>query len=153
MLLRKTNDQRRSWRVFLGQPDPPQLLADDELVYDEPGRCGGVDSHCHHFCLIKRHGRYSLLVRNGSGDKRIGVGRQWIEALAALDSNGRYWIFQTFYHSLDDAVVCARNSEKGKWAMAAANKRIKTRKHPRGSVKVWIVSEAIIPNTRNYTLC
>lgn len=29
--------------------DPPLLNDDDQLLRDEPGRCGGLDSHSHHY--------------------------------------------------------------------------------------------------------
>ena len=36
--------------------DPPMLEDGDVLLFDEPGRCGGMDSHCHHYRLVKSHG-------------------------------------------------------------------------------------------------
>jgi hypothetical protein len=139
------------------QPNPPALEEGDELIYDEPGRCGGIDSHCHHFRVVKQRNWVYLLVRHGGGDERIRMGgcneEPVLAAMARLDSNARYWLLQMIYSTVREATTYARNAEKGRWAMAAANKRIKTRKHPRGSVKVWIVPEATVPNTNSYTLC
>jgi hypothetical protein len=47
------------------------LSEGDELIYDLPGRCGGMDSHCHHLRLVKaQFGGYALLMRHGGGDER-----------------------------------------------------------------------------------
>jgi len=125
--------------------DPPELEDGDELLYDEPGRCGGLDSHCHHVRLVKRGGRnYSLLVRNGSGDHRIDLGCVFTVAvksgsLDAMDSNARYWFLLSIYNAARDATEVGRGEEQTKWLMAAIEKRIRTRKM-RGynQVKVWI---------------
>ena len=29
--------------------NPPALDEYETLLYDEPGRCGGLDAHCHHY--------------------------------------------------------------------------------------------------------
>jgi hypothetical protein len=31
----------------------PSLNDNDQLLRDEPGRCGGLDSHSHHYRLVK----------------------------------------------------------------------------------------------------
>jgi hypothetical protein len=123
--------------------NPPALADGEELIHDEPGRCGhGTDSHSHHFRLVKaRYGGYSLLVRHGSGDQRVGLGyRRAIPDLAAtLDSDARYWLFQALWHTVQDAEVAARAACTAMWRQAAADRRIKTRRLPaRGTVKVWI---------------
>lgn len=127
------------------QPCPPPLNDDDTLIYDEPGRCGGIDAHSHHFCLV--NGRYgpAILVRHGGGDERIGLGvtaKQFIPSLAAMDSNARYWWMHSLYSQDRDASDRARQIERGLWRQAAAEKRIKTRKVRMGAnynnVKVWI---------------
>lgn len=137
-------DPGYSWdgkSFFVRTPDPPELADDEELLYDEPGRCGGIDSHCHHFRLVKKHGRFNLLVRNGGGDRRISLGSRQpgMQALSKLDSNDRYWLLQMLYHSIQDSARSATESESAKWRRAAAEKRIKTRKvRGKDSVKVWI---------------
>ncbi len=57
------------------QPEPPPLQEGDTLLYDEPGRCGGIDHHSHHFRLVRRqYGGHVVLVRHGGGDERFGIG-------------------------------------------------------------------------------
>ena len=56
------------------EPNPPALEEGDTLLWDEPGRCGGIDAHSHHFRLVKRQwGGLSLLVRHGGGDARLSL--------------------------------------------------------------------------------
>jgi len=136
------------------QPSPPELAEGDQLLFDEPGRCGGrnpdakpgemgaggLDCHSHHYRLV-RHCGLALLVRHGGGDKRIRLSSTWAfeQALNSLDSNDRYWVFNALYHAQNDAASHARETERMDWKTAAAEKRIKTRKYPaRGVVKVWI---------------
>lgn len=48
--------------------DPPKIEEGETIIFDEPGRCGGIDSHCHHYQLVKSNcGTISLLVRHGAG--------------------------------------------------------------------------------------
>src|SRR5688572_9405566 len=72
--------------------DPPALADGDVLVYDGPGRCGGLDCHSHHFRLVMDSGRAFLLVQHGGGDERIQLGSVHRTAMAhglwdALDEN------------------------------------------------------------------
>ena len=55
------------------QPMPPDLADRDELIWDEPGRCGGIDAHSYHFHLIKRYSSHVLLVRHGGGQESVGL--------------------------------------------------------------------------------
>jgi hypothetical protein len=124
------------------QPAPPALAEGDELLCDEPGRCGGIDAHSHHFRLAKgRHG-LAILVRHGGGDERIGLGsaaRFGLRALDTPDSDARYWLLHAFYSVDHAAREAASASRDAIWREAAATKRIKTRKlHGRDLVKVWI---------------
>lgn len=124
------------------QPCPPDLLPGDELLYDEPGRCGGIDAHSHHFRLVKCYGSYDILVRHGGGDERFSLGvtgRLLVPSLTTLDSNARYWLMHTLYSVHQNAQRATRDTTTALWCTAAAEKRIKTRKMPsRGTVKVWI---------------
>jgi hypothetical protein len=123
-------------------PAPPALRDGDEVLYDEPGRCGGLDCHAHHFQLVKTYGGHDVLVRHGGGDVRFSlgvVGRLLVPSFASLDSNGRYWLMHTLYSTREDAVRSAEDVVASRWRVAAANKRIKTRKvRGTGRVKVWI---------------
>lgn len=122
--------------------NPPDVGEAEKIIYDEPGRCGGLDSHSHHYRLVKSGASLSLLVRHGGGDERIpylSCEKTLLAPLAALDSNGRYWILNALFHAQRNAASRAKEDEAARWRKAAANKQIKTRKN-RGSdsVKVWI---------------
>lgn len=123
------------------QPNPPALLDGDVLLFDEPGRCGGLDSHSHHFRLVKNSSSRYLLTRHGGGDDRIRLfpHRDLTKFLEAMDSNTRYWMLATIHSAHHDGAHDARETEASRWKEAAAEKRIKTRKMAsRGVVKVWI---------------
>lgn len=130
------------------QPNPPDLQDGDVLLFDEPGRCGGLDSHSHHFRVVKYGcGSVALLVRHGGGDERIRLypHRDLPKFLEAMDSNTRYWMLATIHSAHRDGASDATMTERTRWQTAAAEKRIKTRKHTsRGyrSVKVWIENAA-----------
>lgn len=119
----------------------PALGEHDTLVYDEPGRCGGLDAHCHHYRIVRQFGLLYLLVRHGGGDERMKLhNTKSVDAtLASLDSDARYWLLHTIYYAHHDGAQDAREKTNQRWRQAAAEKRIKTRKQ-RGSesVKVWI---------------
>lgn len=118
--------------------NPPDLGETDKLLYDEPGRCGGIDSHSHHFRLVRSGSYRCLLVRHGGGDERMALGCASGQInLDALDSDGRYWLFHTLYAARRDAAEWARETTTAHWRKAAAEKRIRTRK-VRAGVKVWI---------------
>jgi len=123
--------------------NPPALRDGDVLLFDEPGRCGGIDSHSHHFRLVRQSfGGPALLVRHGGGDEAIGLGviRKAIDTLASLDSDARYWMLLQLYTMFRDGQNLATASCNHTWRQAAAEKRIKTRKVRRGpGVKVWIL--------------
>jgi hypothetical protein len=124
--------------------DPPDLREGDKLIYDEPGRCGGLDSHAYHLRVVKaEYGGHVLLVRHGGGDEAINLGvvRTAIDALAILDSNARYWLLLQLFHVQSAAKRDTAAAVGGAWRKAAAEKRIKTRRS-RGGVKVWIAEEA-----------
>lgn len=125
--------------------DPPELQEGDQLLRDEPGRCGGLDSHCHHYRLVKAHGYLSLLVKNGGGEKRIRLhGGPITDTLLSLDSTSLYWLLNTIYHAQSDARSEGSRDTYSEWARAAAEKRIKTRK-VRGSSQVTV---RIVPAVR-----
>lgn len=121
----------------------PALASGDVLLFDEPGRCGGIDSHAYHFRVVKTpSGSLGLVVRHGGGEVRIDYlsNKRALEAaLGALDSDGRYWVLCALFHAREDAARKAVDREGRVWREAAAEKRIRTRKLPaRGVVKVWV---------------
>jgi len=119
--------------------DPPSLNDNDQLLRDEPGRCGGLDSHCHHYRLVKSHASLLLLVRHGAGDERLHLSGPLESVLAQLDSTDCYWALNAIYHAYSDGKRSGSENTANNWRRAAAEKRIKTRK-VRGSqsVRVWI---------------
>lgn len=121
---------------------PPTLAEQDVLVFDEPGRCGGMDAHSHHFCVVKRLSRYVLLVAHGAGEESIDLGvgaRLILGTLTGLDTNARYWMLHEFYSLHREAASRATDKIIAEWRQAAAEKRIKTRKmRGRNGVKVWV---------------
>ena len=119
--------------------DPPALNDSDQLLRDEPGRCGGLDSHSHHYRLVKSSGSLMLLVRHGAGDERLHLSGPVQSVLAQLDSTNCYWILNAIYHAHSDGKKSGFDKTENKWRRAAAEKRIKTRKERgRDTVRVWI---------------
>lgn len=119
----------------------PELPEGAELLFDEPGRCGGLDCHSHHYRVTKKNGGYSLLVRHGGGEEaiRISNGKAVAQILQSLDSTQRYWILSAMFFAHSDGEQTAQEAEQSKWRHAAAQGRIKTRKmRGRDAVKVWI---------------
>jgi len=123
-------------------PNPPDLLDGESLVYDLPGRCGRkTDSHSHHFRLVLDGvGRLILVVRHGGGDERLRLGHKSdLDIYQALSDDQRYWLVAAIHHGANDRKREAVEQAHAHWRLAAAEKRIKTRKVRGGSaVKVWI---------------
>jgi hypothetical protein len=117
---------------------PPDLKDGDVLLFDEPGRCGGTDSHSFHYRLVKNCG-LRLLVRHGGGDERFYLSLHETAGLEALDSNRRYWLLNAIYHAHARGQRSGAEEERAHWTNAAAERRIKVRKN-RGTdtVKVFI---------------
>ena len=121
--------------------DPPELGEGDVLLYDEPGRCGGIDSHSYHYRIVKNRGQICLIVRHGGGDERIKISlyKQQPEVFDRVSSNDRYWILSGLYHAHSEAKRQGYAMATEQWQKAAADKKIKTRKvRGSNSVKVWI---------------
>lgn len=137
--------------------DPPSVrpinppATDRHVLYDEPGRCGGQDSHCHHYRVVGSATGASfpsLLVRHGGGDEeiRLSNGKAVRAALDLLDSNGRYWLLNALYHAHADARRDGAAVEAARWRTAAAERRIKVRKvRGQAAVRVSIDSESAAP--------
>jgi hypothetical protein len=111
------------------QIDPPDT-GDKEVLFDEPGRCGGQDSHCHHYRVAGTGHGVALYCRNGGGDSSIRISNApaVVAALAAMDSDGRYWMLNAMYHASQYAARDARDAECRRWTQAAVDKRIKVRR-------------------------
>jgi len=119
--------------------DPPSLTDHDTLIRDEPGRCGGIDSHCHHYRLVKSYGSLMLLVRHGGGDERLHLSGPLESVFNRLDSTDCYWALNAIYHSYSEGRRLGSEHSTATWRKAAAEKRIRTRKQRGGdSVRVWI---------------
>jgi hypothetical protein len=131
-------------------PDPPTITESDTLLSDEPGRCGGIDSHCHHYRVIEGWCLW-LLYKHGGGEGRIRLSNSAAmrPLLGALDSNARYWLLNSIYHAYNDGQMNGSGRMDEQWRKAAAEKRIKTRKlpHNRG-VKVWREPELVAAEGR-----
>jgi hypothetical protein len=110
--------------------NPPTIDEQDELLYDDPGRCGGLDAHSHHYRVVKRYGSLFLLVKHGGGQERIRLSctPSLRETLAALDSTNRYWLLHTIRYAHSDGSRDAEATECARWQTAAAERRIKVRK-------------------------
>lgn len=119
--------------------NPPSLEDSDQLLRDEPGRCGGLDSHSYHYRLVKSHGSLNLLVRHGGGDERLYLSSPIESVLAQLGSTDCYWTMNAIYHAHSTGKRSGSEKTANDWRRAAAEKRIRTRKQ-RGSdgVRVWI---------------
>ena len=128
-----------SWdgkNVITRQVAPPALKERDVLLFDEPGRCGGMDSHSHHYRVVKDGPWTSLLVRHGGGDERMHLS---LPRGFSLDSLGdsRYWILNAIHHAAKDAERNGRDRTVGEYTQAFIDGRLKKRKS-KFSVKVWI---------------
>lgn len=117
---------------------PPTLTEGDTLLFDEPGRCGGIDSHSHHYRVVKNCG-FFLLFRHGGGEGRIRLSNPRALNFEAMDSNTRYWIMNAIFHAQNDARREGLSEASQEYRQAFAEGRLKKRKMPKSSgVKVWI---------------
>lgn len=144
-----------SWdgkRFSTREPDPPVLREGEALIWDLPGRCGGVDAHSHHFQVVREGdgGGYLLRVKHGGGEEEILIGRDGARSLdliliiAARPKTDRYWAVHQLYGVLKDYGRACAAEVVDRWREAAAEKRIRTRKSPGGaSVKVWIEAKTV----------
>jgi len=126
---------------------PPALRDGDMLLYDEPGRCGGIDSHSHHYRVVLGASRVmELLVCHGGGQESIPLRTKstLLSAFADLDSTARYWALNAIYHAYWDGRKRGTEDSDTRWREAAAEKRIKVRK-VRGSnaVRVWVAPKIV----------
>lgn len=113
------------------QPWYPQLQEGDELLYDEPGRCGRrIDSHCFDVRIVRNGRGLNALVQNGRGDFRFGLLYVNQEDLDSLGSDGRYWLVVSMYHELERRERDTRQREHERFTRAYIQRRIrKVRNH------------------------
>lgn len=126
--------------------DPPALDEHDVLLYDEPGRCGGVDAHSHHYRIVKQFSSMYLMVQHGGGRERIRLHhtKHLMELLASLDTTQRYWLLHTIVYAYSDGKDEGAQKQRAYWQSAALEKRIKTRKMPNSDrVKLWVEPKII----------
>ena len=122
---------------------PPELKEGDALLFDLPGRCGGIDSHSYHYRLVLSRGSVCLLVRHGAGTERIDYlsnGQAVLDAMKNLDDNGRYWMMNALYNATSLIKTEETQKERRRWQTAIVEKRVK-KSRIRGSggyVRVWI---------------
>lgn len=146
----KNGEPGYSWdgkQFGIYQVDPPDVQEGDIVLFDEPGRCGGSDSHCHHVRLVQRDAELVLLMRNGGGDHCIQHVSYWptfVAALSAMDSDSRYWILLAIAKASRTAEIESRQAESRRWGAAFIGKRIKKRKRG-GSCTVWIDESQVEP--------
>jgi hypothetical protein len=120
---------------------PPALDEGDTLLFDEPGRCGGIDHHSHHFRLVKQYSSCYLLVQHGGGRERILLfpHHDLPAMFGSMDTTTRYWMLATIYDAHYRGERAAREKSDAMWREAAAEKRIRVRKvRGQNSVRVSI---------------
>lgn len=111
--------------------NPPDIPADHELLFDEPGRCfAKEDWHSHHFRLSRDMLGLWLHVRHGRGDEhcRLGVRPALLQILEAQDSDMRYQLLAVLYRAYCVGLDTGRSNERHRWQLAAIENRIKVRK-------------------------
>jgi hypothetical protein len=126
------------------QPYPPEIDEGDVLLYDGPGRCGGLDAHCHHYRVIRRFSSFYLLVQHGGGKEeiRLSTTGHFRDIFLTLDATSIYWLLHTLYYAHSDGKQQGAEQTRQYWQSAAIEKRIKTRKL-RDRVKLWVEPRVI----------
>lgn len=120
---------------------PPTLGEGETLLADEPGRCGGIDSHSHHYRVVRRYGSLALLVAHGGGEERmdLSIYGPTVDALLAMEANTRYFMLNALYHAHSDGVDKGSMDTREEYVGAFISGRLKKRKSPgRNYHKVWI---------------
>ena len=120
------------------QPHLPELREGDVLLYEEPGRCGGLDCHSHDFRVVKRSANYQLLCTSGLGLTTVRLFRLMIPALEPMESNARYWMLYALYTAHVDAAHDAMEMERRMWQAALAENRVKVNRRSKRGVRIEI---------------
>lgn len=109
--------------------NPPDLQDREHLLIDAPGRCGGLDSHSHHYRLVTNGIFASLLVRHGGGDERIHhISQMVVKSLATMDQTAAYWLMNAIFSAYHNGKREGSQTTERKWREAASEKRIKVRR-------------------------
>ena len=110
--------------------DPPMLENGEELLFDEPGRCGGLDAHCHHYRLVRWNAGIHLVVQHGGGREsfRLSTVPAWLKMLESLDTHARYWLFHSLYYAYRDGRTEATDETSQYYKRAFIEGRLKKRK-------------------------
>lgn len=118
---------------------PPPLSEYDVVLYDEPGRCGGIDAHCHHYTLVRRFSSMYLLVQHGGGTEQIPLPlpKSTMQILENIDTHARYWLLHSLYNAHYEGVATGSAKTSQYWHNAAVEKRIKLRRR-RGNISAYI---------------
>lgn len=123
----------------------PSLLEGETSLFLEPGRV--LDNVCYRaycFRVVKpEFGDYVLRVKHGGGEEswRMEWNKRLIAALDAMDSDTRFITLHALMRAHQSITTKAIEKRDSFWRLAAAEKRIKTRKVKAG-VKVWIENAA-----------
>lgn len=114
---------------------PPETEDGDTVIYDEPGRCGGVDNHCHAYMVVKSSmARWFLLYRHGGGQGRIEIprygfqGDRYGDPFKGMDSDHRYWLMHSMFSVWKASRDQANTEANARWRKAALEKKIKIRR-------------------------
>lgn len=120
--------------------NPPDIGQNDSLIFDEPGRCGGIDSHAHHYRVVFDGYTFYLVISGAETIRvRLANGKAVVAALQQLDSNGRYWLLNAISHTAIDYDFKGYETANKLWQRAAVEKRIRTRKiRNSDKVRVWV---------------
>ena len=121
----------------------PALREGEELLFDEPGRIlNNVDFSSHYFRVVGGIGPLVLRVKHGAGEQSLVLGyayRGIKEALAQLDSDGRYSLLYALHQTNRDTTENVAAATAFKYKQAFADGRLKKRKvRGQPEVKVWI---------------
>lgn len=122
---------------------PPALNEYETVLIDAPGRCGGIDSHSHHFIVTSSH---DLLVKHGGGEERIRISNSKA-VLGAIDAatsigvaeHNAYWLLHAIYQAHHYGQIKGADTERGIWSQAAIDKRIKLRRRSGCAPRVEII--------------
>lgn len=111
------------------RPYPPDTGA-SAVLYDEPGRCGGLDAHCHHYRVTQDHGSTYLHVQHGGGHEtvRLSATPNFLAILEGMDSTARYWTLHAIYHAYADGLRRGHSESTEQYKTAFLEGRLKKRK-------------------------